>query len=237
MKIINSSNPAELMKSLKNDTELAATENAHLKDGAAMVNFIRWLKQNIERETITEISAADRLEKFRMEQEGCYDLSFSTIAGYMENGAVIHYSATEETNKTLKPEGFLLVDSGGQYEDGTTDITRTIALGPLTEKMKQHYTAVLRSHIKLAMAAFPPGTTADSLTSLHGGLLRIWDLTITTAPVTASVICSASTKDLIPSVRNRAVIFRFIRVQSPATSREFIWKENTASAWKTKFSA
>ena len=166
VKIINSSNPAELMKSLKNDTELAATENAHLKDGAAMVNFIRWLKQNIERETITEISAADRLEKFRMEQEGCYDLSFSTIAGYMENGAVIHYSATEETNKTLKPEGFLLVDSGGQYEDGTTDITRTIALGPLTEKMKQHYTAVLRSHIKLAMAAFPPGTTGGQLDEL-----------------------------------------------------------------------
>ena len=83
MKIINSSNPAELMKSLKNDTELAATENAHLKDGAAMVNFICWLKQSIGRETITEISAADRLEKFRMEQKGCYDLSFSTIAGYI----------------------------------------------------------------------------------------------------------------------------------------------------------
>ena len=166
VKIINNSNPAELMKSLKNDTELAATENAHLKDGAAMVNFICWLKQNIGRETITEISAADRLEKFRMEQEGCYDLSFSTIAGYMENGAVIHYSATEETNKTLKPEGFLLVDSGGQYEDGTTDITRTIARGPLTEKMKQHYTAVLRSHIKLGMAAFPPGTTGKELDAL-----------------------------------------------------------------------
>lgn len=166
VKIINESNPAELMKSLKNDTELACTQNAHLKDGAAMANFICWLKQNIGKETITEISAADRLEAFRREQDGCYDLSFSTIAGYMENGAVIHYSATEETNKTLMAEGFFLVDSGGQYNDGTTDITRTIALGPLTEEMKRHYTAVLRSHIRLATAVFPPGTTGKELDEL-----------------------------------------------------------------------
>lgn len=164
--IIGQNNPVELMKSLKNDTEISSTKNAHLKDGTAMLHFIYWLKKNIGKETITEISAADRLKTFRMEQEGCYDLSFSTIAGYMENGAVIHYSAAEETNKTLKPEGFLLVDSGGQYKDGTTDITRTIVLGPLTEEMKRHYTLVLRSHIQLAMAEFPPGTTGRKLDEL-----------------------------------------------------------------------
>ncbi|WP_338547667.1 aminopeptidase P family protein [Emergencia sp. JLR.KK010] len=166
VQIINSSSPVTMMKALKNEDEIRSTKNAHLKDGAAMVNFIYWLKQTVGKEEITEISAADYLEQCRREQEGCYDLSFTTISGYMSNGAIVHYEATPATNKTLKPEGFLLVDSGGQYEDGTTDITRTIALGPLSQKMKEHYTTVLRCHIRLAMAKFPVGTTGSELDTL-----------------------------------------------------------------------
>ncbi len=164
--IINESNPSELMRALKNQQEIESTKKAHLKDGAAMVNFICWLKQAIGKEVITEISAADYLENCRRSQPGCYDLSFGTISGYMDNGAIIHYDPKPETNKTLRPEGFLLVDSGGQYEDGTTDITRTIVLGPLTRKMQEHYTAVLRCHIALACAAFPQGTTGAQLDAI-----------------------------------------------------------------------
>lgn len=161
MEIISDEDPVSAMKAIKNPIEIESTKKAHIKDGAAMVNFLSWLKNNMEQ--ITEISAADKLEDFRRRQEGCYDLSFDTISGYGSNGAIIHYSATEETNKELKPEGLYLVDSGGQYDDGTTDITRTIALGPLTDEMKVHYTAVLRSHIALAMARFKHGTTGAEL--------------------------------------------------------------------------
>lgn len=164
--VISEENPVSLMKTLKNPTEIAATKNAHLKDGAAMVNFIYWLKQHIDSEEMTEISAADYLESCRRAEDGCYDISFETISGYGSNGAIIHYFATPETNKTLAPEGFLLVDSGGQYTDGTTDITRTIALGPLTGEMKQHYTAVLQCHIALSSAAFNNGTTGAELDAL-----------------------------------------------------------------------
>ena len=170
--IINEGNPVAMMKALKNDDEIKSTKNAHLKDGAAMVNFIYWLKETVGKEEITEISAADYLEQCRRAQAGCYDLSFTTISGYMANGAIVHYEATEETNQPLRPEGFLLVDSGGQYEDGTTDITRTIALGPLSEKMKTHYTTVLRCHIALAMAKFPAGTTGGALDTLTRKPLR-----------------------------------------------------------------
>lgn len=163
IKIISESNPAALMKALKNPTEIAATKNAHIKDGTAMVNFIYWLKKNIGSEEITEISACDYLEKCRRAQEGCFDLSFPTIAGYGPNGAIVHYDPTLGEGCTLKAEGLLLVDSGGQYTDGTTDITRTIVLGPLTEEMKQHYTLVLRSYIALGCAQFPAGTTGAEL--------------------------------------------------------------------------
>lgn len=166
VKTIHGENPCTLMKALKNEVEIAATKNAHLKDGAAMVNFIYWLKEQIGKTEITELSAADYLEACRREQDGCYDISFETISGYAEHGAIIHYFATPETNSTLKPEGFLLVDSGGQYRDGTTDITRTIALGPLTEEEKRHYTAVLRCHIALSSAEFLSGTTGAELDAL-----------------------------------------------------------------------
>ncbi|MBR5489347.1 MAG: aminopeptidase P family N-terminal domain-containing protein, partial [Firmicutes bacterium] len=142
VEVVSKTSPLALMKCRKNETEIACTKNAHIKDGAAMVEFLCWLDNNIGKLEITEISASDYLERCRV-QYGCFDLSFDTISGYADNGAIIHYSATSETNKTLKPEGLLLVDSGGQYPDGTTDITRTIALGSLTDEMKEHYTAVL----------------------------------------------------------------------------------------------
>ena len=163
VEIISDSDPAELMKALKNPVEIKKKKNAHIKDGVAMVNFLYWLKKTIGRVPMSEISAADYLENCRRSQKGWFDLSFGTISGYAGNGAIIHYDPTPETDKELRPEGFLLVDSGGQYEDGTTDITRTIALGPITDVMKAHYTAVLRCNIDLAMAKFSAGTTGAQL--------------------------------------------------------------------------
>ncbi len=159
---INREDPAMLMKAIKNPAEIACTRKAHLRDGAAMMRFISWLKENVGKQEITEISAAERLREER-KKEGAYDLSFDTIAGYGAHGAIIHYEATPETDAKLKPEGFLLVDSGGQYADGTTDITRTIALGELTEEMKRCYTAVLKAHIALATAVFDSRTTGADL--------------------------------------------------------------------------
>ena len=160
--ITDEANPIELMKAVKNDTEIACTRNAHIRDGAAMVKFLYWIKNNAESRYITEISAADYLEECRR-QQGAYDLSFDTIAGYEEHGAIIHYQATEQTDVQIKPEGFLLVDSGGQYRDGTTDITRTIALGPVTCDRRYAYTAVLKSNIRLAAAKFGYETTGAEL--------------------------------------------------------------------------
>ena len=160
--ITDEANPIELMKAVKNDTEIACTRNAHIRDGAAMVKFLYWIKNNAESRYITEISAADYLEECRR-QQGAYDLSFDTIAGYEEHGAIIHYQAIEQTDVQIKPEGFLLVDSGGQYRDGTTDITRTIALGPVTCDRRYAYTAVLKSNIRLAAAKFGYETTGAEL--------------------------------------------------------------------------
>lgn len=154
--------PVEKMKAVKNPVEIAATKNAHIKDGAAMVNFLYWLKENIGKTDITEISAADYLEKCRREQ-GAYDLSFTTIAGYEEHGAIVHYAATEQSDVNLQAKGFLLVDSGGQYDDGTTDITRTIALGELDRERIENYTTILKGNIALASAVFSKGTTGAEL--------------------------------------------------------------------------
>lgn len=159
---MNREDPAMLMKAIKNREEMNCTRQAHLRDGAAVTKFIYKLKQRVSRESMTEISVADLLWEERKAQ-GAYDLSFETIAGYQEHGAIIHYAATPETNADLEPKGFLLVDSGGQYADGTTDITRTIALGDLTEEMKQCYTTVLKSHIALATAEFSRETTGAEL--------------------------------------------------------------------------
>ena len=144
--------PVALMKMIKNETEIEGMQRAHILDGVAVTKLIKWLKDNAGKMNITEISAADKLEAFRRESDECIDLSFETISGYGPNGAIIHYAPTPETDAEVKPEGFLLVDSGGQYKGGTTDITRTIAVGPLTPEMIDDYTYVLKAH--LAMATF-----------------------------------------------------------------------------------
>lgn len=161
--VVDEQDPTVLMKAQKNETELKNTRNAHIKDAVAMCKFMYWLKNNVGKEPMTEISASDYLEGLRREQEGCFDLSFNTICGYAEHGAIIHYGATEETNVDLKAEGLLLVDSGGQYLEGTTDITRTFALGAVTAEMKADFTRVLRSNLHLANAKFVHGCTGVNL--------------------------------------------------------------------------
>lgn len=157
MKVTSQQNPTEAMKCVKNETELRNTKLAHVKDGVAFTKFMYWLKTHIGKEPLTEIAASDYLEARRREQEHFLDLSFDTISAYGPNAAMMHYAATEESNAELRPEGFLLVDSGGHYLEGTTDITRTIALGPLTEGQKRHFTAVCRANLNLADAKFLHG--------------------------------------------------------------------------------
>ena len=161
--VIDEPNPTILMKSIKNEVEIENTRNAHLKDAVAMCKFMYWLKNNVGKIPMTEISASDYLENLRRQQEGCFDLSFDTICGYMEHGAIIHYSATKETDVELRPEGLLLVDSGGQYLEGTTDITRTFALGPVTDEMKADFTRVCRSNMNLANVRFLHGCSGVNL--------------------------------------------------------------------------
>ena len=161
--VLDRENPTVIMKAKKNSVEMANTREAHAKDAVAMIRFIRWLKDNVGKETITEISAAEHLAGLRAAQEGFLDLSFGSICGYNEHGAIIHYSATPESDIPLKPEGLFLVDSGGHYWEGTTDITRTIALGPVTEEMRDIFTLVLRSHLRLANAKFLYGCTGMNL--------------------------------------------------------------------------
>ena len=174
--IINQSNPTELMRSVKNPVEVDNTRKAHVKDGVAFTKFMYWLKTNIGKIPITEISASDYLEERRREQEGFLELSFHTISAYGANAAMMHYSATEESNARLKPEGFLLVDSGGHYYEGSTDITRTMALGSITDEMREHFTAVCRSNMNLANAKFLYGCSGLNLDILARGPL--WDLNL-----------------------------------------------------------
>lgn len=154
VEIIDRSNPSTLMKAVKNPVEMENLRKSHLKDGVAVTHFMYWLKKNIGKLPMTEISASDRLEAFRREQEGFIEPSFSTICAYGANGAIVHYSATPENNSELHPEGLLVVDSGGHYLEGTTDITRTFALGPLTDEMKKHFTLVLRAMLNLKNTKF-----------------------------------------------------------------------------------
>lgn len=148
--------PAAMMKIVKNEAEIEGMRRAHILDGVAVSRFIKWVKEEAGKEGITEISASDRLEAFRRDNSECFDLSFTTIAGYGPDGAIIHYSATPETDRAIEAEGFLLVDSGGQYKGGTTDITRTIAVGPLTQEMTDGYTNVLKSHLTMATFRLEP---------------------------------------------------------------------------------
>ena len=174
--IVDAPNPSLLLKSIKNETELENTRIAHLKDAVAVTKFMYWLKTNIGKKEITEISASDYLENLRKEQEHFLDVSFDTICAYGANAAIMHYSASEESNAVLKPEGFLLVDSGGHYLEGTTDITRTFALGELSHEQKKHFTAVCRSNLNLANAKFLYGCSGINLDILARGPL--WDMGI-----------------------------------------------------------
>ena len=161
--IVETESPVKRMKTVKNATEIAGFRSAMLKDGIAMVKFLRWLKPAVEAGGQTEISVDKMLTALRAEQPLFRGISFDTIAGYQAHGAIVHYEATPETDVALKPEGFLLLDSGAQYLDGTTDITRTIALGPLTEEQKRVYTLVLKGHIQVELCKFPSGASGTQL--------------------------------------------------------------------------
>ena len=172
--IVEGISPANHLKSIKNETEIKGFQNAVVKDGVALTKFYIWLeKQMAEGTQITEISAAEKLTALRAEQPQYIMDSFGTICGYAEHGAIVHYSATPETDATLKPEGLLLIDSGAQYLDGTTDITRTIALGEPTEQMKKDFTRVLKGTISLAKSKFPAGTRGSQIDILARKAL--WD--------------------------------------------------------------
>ena len=173
VEIINRSNPTLLMKAVKNKTEIENIRKAQ-KDGVAFTKYMYWLKTNVGKIPMTEITTSDYLEDRRKEQENFLDLSFDTISAYQANGAMMHYSATKESCAELKPEGFLLVDSGAHYLEGSTDITRTMALGPITEKQKEYFTIVLRSNLNLAAAKFLYGCSGLNLDILSRGPL--WDL-------------------------------------------------------------
>ena len=166
LEIVQASSPIPAMKAVKNEAEIAGYRSAMLKDGVAMVKFLKWLLPAVEAGVETEISIDKKLTALRAEQKLFRDISFDTIAGYQAHGAIVHYEATPETDIPLKPEGLLLLDSGAQYQDGTTDITRTIALGPITEEMKHIYTLVLKAHIQLELAKFPDGASGTQLDAL-----------------------------------------------------------------------
>ena len=168
---IEERNPSILFKSIKNEIELKNIRNSHIKDGVAFTKFMYWLKNNIGKIEITEISATKKLEEFRREQDKFIEPSFSTIAAYKEHAAMMHYSATEESNYKLEPRDLFLVDSGGQYFDGTTDITRTIALGPIPENVRKDFTNVVRGMIRLSKAKFLYGCRGYNLDILARGPL------------------------------------------------------------------
>ena len=161
--IVEEESPVKRMKTVKNEREIAGFRSAMLRDGIAMVQFLKWLSEYSEYSECSEISVSKKLEALRAEQPLYRGLSFDTIAGYQAHGAIVHYEATPETDIPLKPEGFLLLDSGAQYLDGTTDITRTIALGPLTEEQKRVYTLVLKGHIQIELCKFPSGASGTQI--------------------------------------------------------------------------
>lgn len=164
--IIAAKSPIPVMKAVKNATEIEGYHRAMLRDGVAMVKFLKWLKPAVEAGGQTEMSIDKKLTSLRAEQNLFRDISFDTIAGYQAHGAIVHYEATPETDAPLLPEGLILIDSGAQYQDGTTDITRTIALGPVTEEMKHIYTLVLKGHIQLELTKFPDGASGTQIDAL-----------------------------------------------------------------------
>jgi Xaa-Pro aminopeptidase len=161
--IVEEESPVKRMKTVKNEREIAGFRSAMLKDGIAMVKFLKWISECSDYSEYSEISISDKLESLRAEQPLFRGISFDTIAGYGAHGAIVHYEATPETDIPLEPKGLLLLDSGAQYLDGTTDITRTIALGPLTEEEKRVYTLVLKGHIQIELCKFPSGTSGTQI--------------------------------------------------------------------------
>jgi len=157
--------PVALMKSVKNEAEIAGARAAHVRDGAAVVRFLAWLDARSASGKLSEIEAVEALESFRREGGLLKDISFPTIAGAGPDGAVVHYRVSMGTNRTISPGELFLIDSGGQYEDGTTDITRTIAVGEPTAEMRARFTLVLKGHIAIARSVFPDGTTGAQLDS------------------------------------------------------------------------
>lgn len=171
VKVLNAMNPSTIFKAKKNSVEIENTRQAHIRDGVAVTKFMYWLKNNIGKIEITEISAANKMTELRKEQGQFIEPSFASIAGYGANGAIVHYSATEESNTTLEPKGLFLLDSGGQYFDGTTDITRTFALGELTQEEKSNFTSVARAMIRLSGAKFLYGVNGYYLDILARGIM------------------------------------------------------------------
>lgn len=155
--------PAALMKMIKNDAEIEGMRRAHVLDGIAVSKLIKWVKETALTEPKTELGVSEKLRDLRLSCDECFDQSFETIAGYGPNGAIIHYAPTPETDAEVRPEGFLLVDSGGQYRGGTTDITRTIAAGPLTQEMIDDYTYALKAHLAMANFRLGPGVDATEI--------------------------------------------------------------------------
>ena len=171
-KVVRGESPVTLLKAIRNEQEIAGIHHAMQRDGVALVKFLKWLEASVLSGKETELSVDRKLHEFRAAQPLYMGESFDTISGYKEHGAIVHYSATEESDVTLQSKGFLLLDSGAQYLDGTTDITRTIALGELTEEEKTDYTLILKGHIALAMAKFPAGTRGAQLDVL--ARMPIW---------------------------------------------------------------
>ena len=161
--VIRMKSPIPAMKAIKNETEIVGFRNAMLKDGIALVKFLKWLQPAVEAGGQTEMSLDEKLTALRAEQDGFRGLSFDTIAGYEHHGAIIHYEATPETDIPVEPKGVILIDSGAQYDDGTTDVTRTIALGPVTEEQRHIYTLVLKGHIQLELCKFPIGAAGTQM--------------------------------------------------------------------------
>lgn len=170
---IREAGPIAMFKAIKNETQIEGMRRAMVRDGVALIRFFRWLDTNIDSGKATEISSAEALHKFRAEQELFIDDSFGTICGYNEHGAIVHYSATPETDASIRRKGFFLIDSGAQYLDGTTDITRTIPVGTITPQQKRDFTLVLKGHIALARCQFPEGTRGAQLDAI--ARLPLWN--------------------------------------------------------------
>lgn len=165
-KALRGADPIALLKAVKNDTEIRNTRTAHLRDAVALARFLAWIDREAPSGALTEIDTVEALETFRRETGALKDVSFPTIAGTGPNGAIVHYRVTRKTNRRIAPGDLLLIDSGAQYEDGTTDVTRTIAIGTPTDEMRDRFTRVLRGHIAIARAAFPDGTSGAQLDTL-----------------------------------------------------------------------